>query len=469
MSTTDENVPPAISITLQVEIPSPPPSESYQSVKRDIMLPGITTLEALLTHIKSRYISPSDYLDPASLHIVWKSELKRGNTSLHKWNVKKELAIMGELAKMGTDDGRHTLVVRVKEHEESEENKRGAGTGKRKSEQHFNLAVGPPAFAAPVDASSQDKTASMQDVQFTDPSVPSSDGRSSQKVVRIEQQTWGRSPLTSLAPSESESRGRVGSNPFASDPGTGGRGGQQPRSGPAPDGSGKPGFWKPGGGWDSDAAARAHGPATPTFKVSAEPPRRPGKAREDLGRRDFAFRPTPQTKHVWDDNTLGDRPKEFPDGDAPPVTQIKSIFERTPGEKDLSESRWATDENSDLNTWRGRGRLGQTRPRDNQNRVWGDNQNWGPPSQEPGQNWNAAPQQGFGNPTTTPHPSQPQNWGSATLQPNQGWDAHDQSQGQGHGQGDREMGTGGGWNNEEEDQSSNKGEAERLNPPKDGW
>lgn len=458
------------------------------------MLPGITTLEALITHIKSRYISPSEYVDPASLHIVWKWELKRGNTSLNKWNVKKELA------KMGTDDGRHTLVVRVKEREGSEENKRGAGAWKGKSEQNYNLGAGPPAFAAPAGALSQDETASMQDIQFTDPSIPSSDGRSSQPFVRIEQQRWGRS-LTSLASSESESRGRVGSNPFAgapdatasppmpvvregsilarddpwnnntwdtNDSGTGGRG-PQLRRGPAPDGSGKPSFWKPGGGWDRDAAARAQGPATPAFEVSAEPPRRPGQARENLGRRDFAAQPWPQTRHIWDDNTLGDRPKYFPDGNAPPVKQIPSIFERTPGEKDLSESRWATNVNPDLYTRRGRGRRGQSRPRDNQNRIGGDNQSWGPSSQEPSQNWNAAPQQGFGNPITTSHPSQPQNWDSTTLQPNQRWNVHDQSQGQGQGPRDREMGTGGGWDNKGEDQRSNKGFAGWPNPPKGGW
>lgn len=459
----------------------------------------ITTVSALLNYLQYHDDPPcmapldvSEYLDPNSLHIVWKSELKMEDTYLNDENVRTQMA------NVWLHDGGDELVVAAKKRERSQEGA-GAEPGSNERPQvEFNrdestcqvpstLAADAPDFrssstAITAASSRRDETAGMEDVRFTDSSSRPSESGSSYNPVRSEIQTWGGAPPTNAAPISSSSH--AGSDTFdipaarsepkssifthepdpgnnetwcAYTPSSSGRGGQQRRSDPKP-----PGFWKPGGGWDSEAAARAGGPAATSTDFSFGPSRPAGDRTAGFGAqyRPVSGPPSPPPKQrVWSDDTLGDRPKNLP---LPEVPIKRSIFPPDRGAKPLSESRWATEEDpvGFGNGIHRRGVQGQSNSFENQNRAQGNNQSWGSSWQQPNQNREPLPQQGSWNPTPTPNQSQFQSWESERQ--SQQWDT--QGHGQGQGQDSGNTGEEGQWDSGgADDQSLNSGRSRSKN------
>ncbi|MCJ1429098.1 hypothetical protein MMC29_007011 [Sticta canariensis] len=464
----------------------------------------ITTVSALLDYLQHHDDPPcmapldvSEYLDPNSLHVVWKSELELKDTPLNDENIRTQMA------NVWLHGGGDTLVVAAKKREVSQEGA-GAERGNNKRQQaEFNdqdkythqvpstLATDAPDFrssssaAATAASSRHDETAGMEDVGFTDPSSRPSESGSLYNPVQSEMRTRGGALPTNTAPISPSSH--TGSDTFdipaarsdpkysrftrepdsgnnetwgASTPSSGRRGGQQGRSDPRP-----PGFWKPEGGWDSEAAARAGGPAATSSDFSFGPSRPAGDRTAGSGAQYRPVRPPspPPKQHVWSDDTLGDRPKDIL---LPAVPVKRSIFSPDRGAKPLSESRWATEEDR-VGFGRGiqtRGVQGQSSSSQNQNRAQGGNRSWGSSLQQPSRNWDPLPQQGSWDPTPTPNRSQFQNWDSA-RQENQQWNpqgqtqgqtqSQNQGQGQGHGQGQGqdggEVGDEGQWDSGEVD------------------
>lgn len=478
-------------VLLRVYFPAASSSLPAQAFEHGIQLPTITTVAALLTHIQLRCIPtlpPTEYLDPDTLYIVWKPELNRANTILHETNLRIEMA------NVWSHGGGDVLVVRIKARRGSDASEGGVGAARGDSERHQAEVIKREAFkrqveekiasdalharsssAAAANPSRQDEKASMEDVRFTDSNAPSPAGHSSQETVQIEPQTWGGATLTNPVSSRAHSQAgsdmfagasdpnasslmpadRGGPNPStfsrrpdsrnnnstldANHPGLGGRGGKPSSV------STRPGFWREDGSWDSEAAARANAPAAPSSDFSAESSHGAGRGRIRSTPHD---RPAPLNPHVWSEDTLGDRPQNLEHG--PPIKEIRSIFPRTRGERSLSQSRHAPHAPHATAGRQGRGVQGQHRPNNNPSRFQGGDENWGASPQQARQNLDPPPHEGWRNPNTIPHQSQPRNRDSSTRQPNPNYDVQDQS-------------------GEEEDQSSNWGGGKGSNSPKGRW
>lgn len=487
--------------------PHPTPSDARQPFENGIKLrTTITTVSALLSYVQYHDDPPcmapldaSEHLDANSLHIVWKSELELKDTPLNDENIRTQMA------NVWLHGGGDTLVVAAKKREGSPEGA-GAERGNDKRQQaEFNdqgrytrqvpstLAADAPDFrsssAATSAASSRhDESAGMEDVRFTDPSSRPSESGSSYNPMQIEMKSRrGALPTSSSSHAGSDTfdipaarsdpeYSRFAREPDpgnnetwgASTPSSSGRGGQQGRS------DRPPGFWKPEGGWDSEAAARAGRPAATLSDFSFGTSRPTGDRTAGFGAQSRPVRPPspPPKQHVWSDDKLGDRPKNI---SLPTVPVKRSIFSPDAGAKPLSKSRWATEEDhvGSGNGIQMRGVQGQSSSFENQNRAQGGNRNWGSSLQQPSQNWDPLPQQDSWNPTPTPYRSQFQNWDSA-RQENQQWNTQGQTQsqnegqGQGHGQGQGQdsgdIGMEGQWDSGEAD--LNRGRSGSKKTPK---
>ena len=458
--------------------PVTPPSSSHSTpsvVARQPFENGITlrttitTVSALLEYLQDSNDPPcmapldvTEYLDPKSLHIVWKSELELEDTPLTDENIRTQMA------NVWLHGGGDRLVVHVKKQEGSQA---GAGAERWNDERQqaeFNdrdeytrqvrstPAADTPDFRSPpaaatVASSRHDGRTGMEDDRFSNPSSRPLESGSSYNPVQSEMHTWGGASPTKAAPISSSAQ--AGSDTFdipaarsdsqysgftrepdpgnnetggAYTPGSGHSGEQQRRSVPR-----LPGFRKADGSWDSEAAARA-GVGAATSSDSSFGQSRPARDRTaEFGVQHRPVRPPspPLKQHVWSDDTLGDRPKNI---SLPAVPVKRSIFPLDPGAKPLSQSRWATEEDPvDFGNGRQmRGVQGQRGSFDNQNRARGENRSWGSSSQQRSQNWDPSPQQSSWNPSPTTNQSRSQNWDSG-RQPSQQWEKPGQTGSQG--------------------------------------
>lgn len=223
---TDKQEPPPrpsalTSVLLRVRFPSSP-SSPVQPFERDIQLPPMTTVAALLSYIELYFIplDPSECLDPHAVHVVWEPGLNWQDKALHDGNVRTEMA------KVWMHEGRDTLVVSVTECRRSEGSQQSGGNEgavgpgsvdnsrqqvEMKRDDLKHQARSPLTRGASESRSSaaasprQAKPASIEELRHVDLNS-SSEGRRSHHTARDEPQTWGGALPTSPVPSSSGSR-----------------------------------------------------------------------------------------------------------------------------------------------------------------------------------------------------------------------------------------------------------------------
>ncbi|MCJ1470001.1 hypothetical protein MMC07_008646 [Pseudocyphellaria aurata] len=203
----------------------------------------------------------------------------------------------------------------------------------------------------------------MEEVRFAHRSSPSSDSRSSRHTVRNEQRGWdGASPMASNSHSPASTSDPNAwfstpadhgvpnpptstREPHARNNGTWGAdesnpassGGVQPRSGPK-----RPGFWKADGRWDSEAAARAHGPADPSSGYSAEPSRPAGKRREFFAEPSHPVGQKNEFSTEWS-RPIGQKNESSSEWSRPigQMNESSSEWSRPIGQKNESSTEWS--------------------------------------------------------------------------------------------------------------------------------